>query len=206
MLGLGEFRMKYSPHILLGALMAFAQVGTAQSPSVVTTSEPGIYHLAELFTRADKVALVTVVSGDTGTYDVAVYKARVVEGFKGVSAGETIYFGPYIGTQLGGDYILFLRDKSKPIEPKSKTENAYGMVKYSEVFDEGYSSMLNSYECVFDGTQGCDYGVRVCTDYIKLPKSLPAFSAEGDYPPFGCRWVKKKSFISFLEGLSGKKD
>jgi hypothetical protein len=199
--------MTYSRSLLITALITGAQLVTAQSPSKVTTTEPRIYHLADLFTHADKVALVRVTSGNTEAYDVAIYKAQVVKGFKGLSAGEAIYFGPYIRTELGSEYILFLRDNPRAIDPKAKTDGGYGKVKYSEVFDEGYSSMLTSYECVFNGApvnQGCDYGVRVCTDYIRLPESLPAFPTDGDEPPFGCRWVRKAALISFLDDLGGK--
>ena len=49
------------------------------------------------------------------------------------------------------------------------------------------------------------HGVRVCTDYIKLPKSLPAFPNGGGDPPFGCRWMEKNSFISVLDELGEKK-
>ena len=62
---------------------------------------------------------------------------------------------------------------------------------------------------VFSGASGeqqCDYGVRVCTDYIKLPKSLPVFPNGGDDPPFGCRWVRKDAFILVLNELGAKKN
>jgi hypothetical protein len=68
--------------------------------------------------------------------------------------------------------------------------------------------MQTSYECVFEGkdtAQKCDYGVRVCTDYIKLPKSIPAFPPESNDPPFGCRWVRRDVFASVLDGLSDPK-
>jgi hypothetical protein len=64
--------------------------------------------------------------------------------------------------------------------------------------------METSYACVFDGkeiAQKCHYGVRVCTDYIKLPQSMPAFTPEANDPPFGCRWVRKAVFISLLDTL-----
>jgi len=63
----------------------------------------------------------------------------------------------------------------KALAPNSTSSVNYGTVHYSEVFNEGYSSMETSYECVFDGkdiAQKCGDGARVCTDYIKLPKSL----------------------------------
>ncbi len=62
-----------------------------------------------------------------------------------------------------------------------------------------------SYECVFDGkdiAQRCDYGVRVCTDYIKLPKSMPTFPPMTEETPFGCRWVRKSVFLSLLDTLA----
>jgi hypothetical protein len=98
---------------------------------------------------------------------------------------------------------------TKPITPKTAATVAYGTVPYSEIFNEGYSSMETSYACVFDGKeirQQCDYGVRVCTDYIKLPKSMPAFPPEDNDPPFGCRWIRRGVFISLLDTLATPKE
>jgi hypothetical protein len=64
--------------------------------------------------------------------------------------------------------------------------------------------METSYQCVFDGQENdrdCDYGVRVCTNYIRLPKTISAFPPEDNDPPFGCRWVRKGVFIFLLEML-----
>lgn len=151
--------MKYSSWVLIVVLIAGSKIGTTQP------SEPGVFQLADLFSHADKVALVKVVSGTTEAYDIPIYKAKVEQGFKGVSAGETIYFGPYLATELGSEYILFLHDKSNAIASKTKADAGYGSVHYSEVFDEGYSSMRTAYQCAFGGPsveQQCDYGVRVC--------------------------------------------
>ena len=112
--------------------------------------------------------------------------------FKGATVGQTIYFGPYVGTRLGWEYVLFLRNAAKPLAPNPTSSVNYGTVYYSEVFNEGYSSMETSYECVFDGkdiAQKCGDGVRVCTDYIKLPKSLHASPPMTEDTAFGCRWV-----------------
>lgn len=188
---------------LLVVLTFFVRVTMPQVTIEVTTHEPGIYDLAKLFKLADKVVLVKVVAGDTEAYDIAIYKAEVKKSFKGAKAGETIYFGPFLGEKLGWEYVLFLRDVRNPITPKSST--GYGTIQYSKVFNEGYTSMETSYKCVFDGkdlAQECDYGVRVCTDYIKLPKSVPAFPPEKNDPPFGCRWVRKDLFVSLLNGLA----
>jgi hypothetical protein len=144
--------------LFIAALTAFSQPGIDQTPisqltttlSQVAITEPGVYKLSDLFTHADRVALVKVISGNTEAYDVAIHKAQVIQGFKELSAGENIYFGPYIGTELGSEYILFLRDTAKAIEPRAKTDGGYGTIRYMEVFDEGYSSMRTSYVCVFE--------------------------------------------------------
>ena len=183
--------------------LSLVSVGTAQQ-TAITTNEPGIYKLSDLFMHADKVAIVKVISGETEAYEVSIYKARVITAFKGVSVGDIVYFGPYERTELGGVYVVFLKNAPNPLEPKDKT-SAYGTVRYSLVFNEGYSSMLTSYECVFDGastSQRCDYGVRVCTDYILLPKSLQTFPPESSETPFGCRWTRRDKFADMLGEMS----
>ena len=55
-----------------------------------------------------------------------------------------------------------------------------------------------------ESSEECDYGVRVRTDYIKLPKSLRAFPNSGNDPPFGCRWVRKNLLTSVLDELGEK--
>ncbi|PYX53879.1 MAG: hypothetical protein DMG76_23870 [Acidobacteria bacterium] len=173
-------------------MMSLFQPAYAQQAQTVTLAEPGIIRLEKLFQMADTVALVKVLSGDTQNYPKVIYKAEVVKTFKGATVGQTIYFGPYVGTRLGWEYVLFLRNAAKPLAPNPTSSVNYGTVYYSEVFNEGYSSMETSYECVFDGkdiAQKCGDGVRVCTDYIKLPKSLHASPPMTEDTAFGCRWV-----------------
>ncbi|HSZ63926.1 MAG TPA: hypothetical protein VK828_19155 [Terriglobales bacterium] len=170
-----------------------------------TIKEPGVYKISDLFKAADVVALVKIVSGDTESYGHAVYQGEVIQSFKGMPRGAAIYFGPFVGEKLGWEYVLFLRNARKPITPKTTATASYGTVPYSAVFNEGYSSMETSYACVFDGkeiAQKCDYGVRVCTDYIKLPQSMPAFPPADNDPPFGCRWVRKAVLLSLLDTLA----
>jgi hypothetical protein len=65
-----------------------------------------------------------------------------------------------------------------------------------------------SYACVFDGDQvlpKCDDAVRVCTDYIKLPKEMVTYPPEENAPPFGCRWVRKGGFLAILGSLGNPK-
>lgn len=195
---MAALRMVIPLVVLMSALVS------AQS-RLVTITEPSVYKISDFFKAADVVALVRIVSGDTESYDHAVYKGEVMQSLKGMPRGATVYFGPFVGEKLGWEYVLFLRNATKPITPKATATASYGTVPYSEVFNEGYSSMETSYACVFDGkeiAQKCDYGVRVCTDYIKLPQSMPAFPPEDNDPPFGCRWVRKASFISLLDTLA----
>jgi hypothetical protein len=193
---------------LLGIILILAHpTGVQQSPNA-TVTEPSIITLASLYEQADTVAVVKVLSGDAQNYRIAVYKADVVKSFKGATTGDTIYFGPYVGQRLGWEYVLFLRNVPQPIAPKSTSSATYGTVRYSEVFNEGYSSMTTSYKCVFDGkttAEKCDDGVRVCTDYIVLPKSTRAFPSVTVDTPFGCRWVRKKAFLSLLDSLGKSK-
>jgi hypothetical protein len=184
--------------------LAVLMTATASAQSNVVITEPGVYKLDELFKAADAVAVVKVLSGDTENYEKAVYKGEVIQSFKGTATGQTVYFGPFIGERLGWEYVLFLRNSPKPATPKKTANAPYGAVQYSEVFDEGYSSMETSYECVFQGkesAQRCDYAVRVCTDYIKLPKTVSTSPPEENDPPFGCRWVRKSIFLELLEAL-----
>lgn len=185
-------------------LTSLFQPGYAQNANTITITEPGIITLEKLFQMADTVALVNVVSGDTQNYAKAVYKGKVVKSFRGAATGETVYFGPYVGIRLGWEYVLFLRNVAKPLTPNAISSANYGAVQYSEIFNEGYSSMECSYECVYDGkdiAQQCDDGVRVCTDYIKLPKSLRVFPPMTEETPFGCRWVRRSAFLSALDAL-----
>jgi hypothetical protein len=191
--------------LLITVAAISAGLASGQQSHTVTITEPAVMTLANLYERADTVVVAKIVSGDVENYKTAVYKAEVVRSFKGAAAGETIYFGPYSGDALGTDYVLFLRSTAQPVAPKTTSSASYGTVRYSEVFNEGYSSMTKSYECVFDGTipaQKCDYGVKVCTDYIVLPKETRTFPPMTKETPFGCRLVREKAFISLLEKLA----
>jgi hypothetical protein len=172
--------------------------------SGIRIAEPGVYQLSELFKHSDIVARVNIVSGDTEHYDGAVYKAKVLKGFKGASPGQTIYFGRYVGERLGWEYFVFLQN-ADTLEPKLEPGSpSFGKVRYSRVFNEGYSSMETKYSCIFDGhevDEKCDHGVRVCTDYIKLPVHTPVFPPVAEDTPFGCRWVRQSVFETLLESI-----
>ena len=184
---------------------AYAALATQSKEITITTKEPAVISLADLFQQADIVALVKTVSGDTENYDVAVYKSHVITSFKGAQDGEDIYFGPYIGERLGWEYIVFLRRDGKPLVPKAASRVGYGTIRYAQIFNEGYSAMMTSYECVFNGEQKCGKAVKVCTDYIVLPKLTAVFPPAQVDTPFGCRWVKRPDFISMLASLANSK-
>jgi hypothetical protein len=180
---------------------------TKSGTETFTITEPGRIKLADLYKVADVVAVVRIVSGDSESYEVPIYKAVVLKSFKGASEGATIYFGPFLGERLGSEYTLFLRDLKLSAVPKAERTQAYGTVSYLEVFNQGYTSLENSYECLFDGSvpgPSCDYGVRVCTDYIVLPKEVRTFTSEKDDPPFGCRWVRRSRFMDLLDDFAEK--
>jgi hypothetical protein len=205
LLGLSIFAVLPSQNVLGQSASLTVRSGT----ETVTTSEPAKIPLAKLFKMADVVAVVRVVAGDTESYKTTIYKTVVVTNFKGTGKGKTIYYGPYIGGRLGEEYVVFLRNAKEPAEPKDAMNPAFGTVNYLEVFNQGFSSMQTSYECVFagkDADQHCDDAVRVCTDYIVLPKGMRAFPPEKNDPPFGCRWVRRSKFISLLDELAGKTD
>ena len=198
--------MKRTAALILALITALVTVAHSQETKTTSVDivEPAVYDLAELFKVADVVALVNVRSGDAEHYDSAVYKAEVIRSFKGVKAGDIIYFGPFIGTKIGDEYILFLKNSKESLAPKSAA-SPYGVVVFHYVFDEGYSSMEKSYECAFKGkeiAQECDYGIRVCTDYIKLPRNTETAPPLDEGTPFGCRRVRLSVFEPLLERLS----
>jgi hypothetical protein len=196
--------------LLLGALATQAAHGQtvtvrAEPPAeTVTITEPGRIELAQLFKMSDVVAVARIVSGDTENYKTAIYKATVLTSFKGTADGQTIYFGPFIGSRLGREYVVFLRTAKEPAVPTTAPTAAYGTVKHYEVFNQGLSEMETSYECVFDGkdAQQCDDGVRVCTDYIVLPKGTLVSPSMDEVVSMGFRWVRKSKFIALLSDLA----
>lgn len=170
--------------------------------TTTTITEPGSAPLSDIFQHADIVAVVKTISGDAETYEGAVYKSKVIKSFKGAQEGEDIYFGPFIGYRLGWEYVLFLRKGTAPLSPKDTRHVGYGTIPYAEIFMEGYTAMESSYECVFSdrGENACDHAIRVCTDYIRLPKGIRVYPA--NHRPFGCGWVRKPDFLSAIGAIA----
>jgi hypothetical protein len=104
------------PRLLGFALTVFLSGAAASAQQNIEISEPGTVAITELFKQADVVAVVEILSGDSEGYDVTVYKAKVLTAFKGVAAGEQLFFGPFVGYEVGGEYVAFLR-RAK-VDPK----------------------------------------------------------------------------------------
>ena len=121
------------------AISAYASVTQSQTDVItnittITTREPGVTNLSDLFRNADIVALVKTTAGDAESYDVAIYKSKVVKSFKGSKEGEDIYFGPYIGERLGWEYVVFLRRENKMLLPNAGAKGGYGPIRYASRF------------------------------------------------------------------------
>src|SRR5579863_8480505 len=150
----------------------------ASSQETVTITEPATVTLGNLFKEADLVADVRILSGDSEQYPTTIYKAEVLKAFKGTAAGTRIFFGPYVGYGIGGEYIAFLRRSEAEIKPKHQDGLGlgYGRVQPSyEVMYQGYGVMQARYVCVFEGTEireRCGDGVRVNTHQVVLPKGI----------------------------------
>jgi hypothetical protein len=193
----------------LVCLMVITSTTKAQKQEV-TISEPAPVKVEELFKQADLIAVVHILSGDTEHYQTAVYKAEVLQPFKGTEKGATIYFGPFIRYELGGELIAFLRCSKEGTEPKQQTASSgltYGPISpFYLVMYEGYSALRTDYECVFDGkeiAQQCDDGVEVNTSQVILPKGIRTFpSATKGAFSRETNWVRKNVFIAYLRKLS----
>jgi len=191
----------------LVCLTVIASTAKAQKQEV-TISEPAPVKIEELFKQADLIAVVHILSGDAEHYQTAVYKAEVLQPFKGTEKGATIYFGPFIRYELGGELIVFLRRSKNGTEPKTATSGlSYGPISpFYLVMYEGYSALRTNYQCIFDGkeiAQQCDDGVEVNTSQVILPKSIRTFpsSTKGAFSR-ETNWVRKNAFIAYLEKLS----
>ncbi len=161
--------------------------------------------LAALFEQADKVVLIKVLSGDSEHYETAVYKAVVEAAYKGATKNEIIFFGPFEGYKVGGEYVLFLKSGAGE-EPKNDGALSYGLLQHVDrVMYEGYATLAVGYECVFDGAavdQECDESIQLNPEQVILPDSLKAFP-KGDATSLTNykKWVRRKPFLAELERL-----
>ncbi len=198
--------------VLLAATSSGQQItvvtSSGQQTTETTISEPAIVDIATLFKQADVVAVVRVVSGDSENYDVTVYRSIVSSAFKGAAVNQRVFFGPFTGLDIGGEYIAFLR-RAKT-SPNAKTVEgptiSYGPLDaFHLIMYQGYSIMPVRYVCAFDGRvpdQSCDYGVRINLNQVKLPSSIHVFprTSRDDFDD-GIKWVRRDVFMRILDHL-----
>jgi hypothetical protein len=190
----------------LVAVMSVVAVAAPQQ--VVRIVEPATLTLDEMYRRADVVAKVEITLADAEHYRQALYKATVLESYKGTKAGESLYFGPFIGYRLGDEYLLFVSRERRTVGESvaAGKVNATGFDAKAPVFritQEGYSALEMQYGCEFKTQPECDYVVRVFTDYVTLPDGLQ-MSPEETEGPFGRRWVRQSELTSLLRSRASK--
>lgn len=198
--------------VFFSSLLCFvlsAQIARAQELRT-TISDPAPVKVEDLLKQADLVAIIRILSGDTEHYPMAVYKAQVLQPFKGLEKGANLYLGPFIGYGLGDELLVFLHHSEKGIEPESQAATSglsYGPISsFYLVMYDGYSALPVKYDCVFDGkeiAQQCDYGIRVNTFQLILPKSVKTYpsSTRGSFSE-DTKWVRKTVFIAYLKKLT----
>ena len=184
------------------------------SLNVNATTLPQI-KIEELFKKADVVALVDIKMGET--IDIvegscgAVYRGRVIEGFKGAKKDQKIEFGPYHGYKIGIKYLLFLNKPERVFEPMSSTNSR------SEAARQEYllkcSNKLKGLRIMHSGigalkiefTSKYDYrdAAIIPKRYISFPNTLPKKTVdEGKcYEWDECYWVPEERLIKYLEKL-----
>ena len=201
-----------SSHFLTSALLLISTAGLSLGQGkteTITISEPAVVSLASLYAKADLVAFVKIHSGDAESYKQALYKAEVLNAYKGAKEKEIIYFGPFISYGLGSEYLVFLKKTDKRIgELIDQTIKANPLPydasqKYYRIMYEGYSVMPVSYECFFDGKDSdeCDYGVKFNIYQVELPGTWKTFPKDVGEFSDDKKWVRRKVIQTALVAL-----
>ena len=194
-------------------LVILVSVGLAQQPKTITVtiSEPATVVLEKLFSQADLVAFIQIRSGDAENYNQALYKATVLKSYKGAKQNDIIYFTPFIGYAVGGEYLAFLKKTDKRIgdiiseDSKSKVLPYDAAQSFYRIMYEGYSIMPVSYECVFEkpSYQNCQYAVKFNIEQVILPNKLKVFPEENEESKSSDKkFVKRSAIESILEKSS----
>ena len=135
---------------------------------------------------------------------MTVYKARVITAFKGAELSEIVYFGPFVGSDVGNEYLVFLGKAKNGVKPKDDSSGMnYGPVPiFFEIMYDGYTILPSDYACIFDGkeiSQQCDYSVKLNPDQIILPKSIKTFPPREVGPLTNYhKWVRKSVLVAYL--------
>jgi hypothetical protein len=176
------------------ALAVHPALSQQDAPTLVPLRK-GTLH--DLMAASEAVLLVHVVAGDAENYDVPIYKAKVLEVFKGkVAKDDVLYFGPYLGTRLGDNYVVFLRQTLAV--HTAGTSAPFGKIEPWRVLDQNYGEMEIGYQCTFSGPKSCDDAIRVCTDYVRLPDTVEIIPPLKEKSPLGCRWARRDPFLELF--------
>jgi hypothetical protein len=162
--------------------------------------------IGDLFTRADQVALIRIVAGDTEHYGTVVYKAVVETSYKGAKPNEIVYFGPYAGLGIGAEYVVFLQ-AGDGVKMKTAGGLAFGDVaELGKIMSAGYAALPVGYECVFDESstvRRCDDSVELNPEQIVLPKTLRTYPRHEAGTAASYKiWVRRSDFLPKLQSLS----
>ena len=188
-------------------LFVFGDCFGQSKAETVTVSDPAQVSLKSLFIEADLVAFVKIHSGDAESYKQVIYKAEVLQAFKGTIEKEIIYFTPFIGYSVGAEYLVFLKKTGarigELIDEKGKPKAiSYDITQtYYRIMYGGYSVMSIRYECIFDGKDPqskCDYGVQFNTYQVKLPAQLKTLPKNVGEFSSDKRWVRRKAIEEIL--------
>jgi hypothetical protein len=200
---------------VLIALPLMAAVAQQEKTVTITTSDPAPTTFLQLFEQADLVAIIKIQSGDAENYKYTIYKAVVTEVFKGTSGESTIYFGPFIGYAVGGEYLVFLKKTPQKITELVLEANNSEAIPYKsqqsyyQIMYDGYSVMPINYVCVFDGKEihdRCDYGVKFNIEQVNLPNKIKVFPTDLDEgSSIASKWVRKNEIVKLLRSLQSSK-
>jgi hypothetical protein len=180
------------------------------SSKMTATTLPKL-NVEYLFTEADDVVIVEVVSGsmigELNESCGAKYKARVINRFKG-NESKYINFGHFHGYEIGSKYLLFLTSPDREFKPISSTNSnsmraenehlkkCHALLTKNKVMHSGYGAMKVELTSKLDYKQS----VAIPSRYVSFPESLdnvPANVGEnGEYSDY--IWALETDVINYL--------
>jgi len=177
--------------------------------------------VAELYSKADVVAVVEIKSGaiiESGEYVCgANYKGKVVTPLKGdFKEGQIIGFGPFGGHKIGHQYLAFLTTKKNSYNPMTSTNSIQmnAEAKRNEVCGplyEGYEIMFSGFGALeISWTTKFDYkdAVKLKDEWLKAPEGLLKKPVElGDnemQSHSGEFWIKIEDMVGYINELQRK--
>jgi hypothetical protein len=173
----------------------------------------------DLYQRADVVAVVTIESGSVVANGEkqcgARYRGRILEAIKGpFKNNDVVEFGPFPGTGVGNQALVFLNDSAKVYTPKIST-NSIAQASEAE-YEKACSSLMPNFSIMFAGyglldirwTSKFKYkdAVLFKDEWIAAPDSVEKKIRErGDDRIESTEyWVKVEDVVAYLRKLATK--